>query len=34
MFFQIVLREYSQKVMAQIADLVDKAKEEAQNWGG
>jgi 1-acyl-sn-glycerol-3-phosphate acyltransferase len=27
-----VLREYTQNVMAQIADLVDQAKEEAQKW--
>lgn len=28
-----VLREYTQNVMTQIADLVDQAKEEAQKWG-
>jgi 1-acyl-sn-glycerol-3-phosphate acyltransferase len=27
-----VLREYTQNVMTQIADLVDQAKEEAQKW--
>lgn len=28
-----VLREYTQNVMTQIADLVDQAKEEAHKWG-